>query len=61
MPFFIVCGREDRLTPIKYSEFLKSKIAGSRMEIVEGAAHMPMLENPKGLSSVLAEFLRTLS
>ena len=31
------------------------------MEIIEGAAHMPMLENPKALSSVLAEFLKTLS
>jgi len=60
-PSLIVCGREDRLTPIKYSEFLNSKIAGSRMEIVEGVAHMPMLENPKALSSVLSEFLRTLS
>jgi len=60
-PSLIVCGREDRLTPIKYSEFLKSKIAGSRMEIVEGAAHMPMIENPKDLSSAVAEFLRTLS
>jgi pimeloyl-ACP methyl ester carboxylesterase len=60
-PSLIICGREDRLTPIKYSEFLKSKIPGSRMEVVEGAAHMPMLENPKALSSVLAEFLRTLS
>jgi pimeloyl-ACP methyl ester carboxylesterase len=60
-PSLIVCGREDRLTPIKYSEFLKSKIAQSEMEIVEGAAHMPMLENPKALTSILSEFLKTLS
>ena len=60
-PCLIVCGREDRLTPIKYSEFLKSKIAGSQMQIIEGAAHMPMLENPRALASVLAEFLRNVS
>jgi len=60
-PSLIVCGREDRLTPIKYSEFLKNKISGSRMEIVEEAAHMPMIENPKALSSTLSEFLKTLS
>ncbi|MBP1720450.1 MAG: hypothetical protein H6Q43_3888, partial [Deltaproteobacteria bacterium] len=29
-------------------------------EIIEGAAHMPMLENPKALSSVLMDFLITL-
>ena len=60
-PSLIVCGREDRLTPVKYSEFLRSKIAGSRMEIIEGAAHMPMLETPGALSSVLANFLKTFS
>ena len=60
-PTLIVCGREDRLTPIKYSEFLKSRIPGSKLEIIEGAAHMPMLENPGALSSVLREFLKTLS
>ena len=47
-PALIACGQEDRLTPIKYSEFLKTRISGSKMEIIEGAAHMPMLENPKG-------------
>lgn len=60
-PTLVVCGREDRLTPIKYSEFLRNRIAGSRMEIIEGAAHMPMLENPKALSSVLGKFLKTLA
>jgi pimeloyl-ACP methyl ester carboxylesterase len=59
-PALIACGREDRLTPLKYSEFLKSRIPGSRLEIIEGAAHMPMLENPKALSSVLRDFLITL-
>jgi pimeloyl-ACP methyl ester carboxylesterase len=48
------------LNPLKYSEFLKSRIPGSRLEIIEGAAHMPMLENPKALSSVLRDFLITL-
>lgn len=61
IPALILCGREDRLTPIKYSEFLKSGIAGSRIEIIEGAGHMVMLENPKRLSAALKKFLRNLS
>jgi len=31
------------------------------MEIIEGTAHMPMLENPKAMTSILSEFLKTLS
>jgi pimeloyl-ACP methyl ester carboxylesterase len=58
-PTLIVCGREDRLTPVKYSEFLQKKIAGSRMEVIGGAGHMVMLEAPKALSEAIGNFLRS--
>ena len=60
IPALMVCGREDRLTPVKYSEYLKGKISGSKMEIVEGAGHAVMLEAPEALSRVILTFLRSL-
>lgn len=60
LPALMVCGREDRLTPIKYSEYLRGKISGSKMEIVEGAGHMVMLEAPDALSKAVLAFLRSL-
>jgi pimeloyl-ACP methyl ester carboxylesterase len=60
LPTLLACGREDYLTPIKYSEYLKGKIPGSKMEIVEGAGHMVMLEAAEGLSKVILSFLRSL-
>jgi pimeloyl-ACP methyl ester carboxylesterase len=60
LPALIACGEEDRLTPVKYSQFLHQKIAGSRMEIIEGAGHLVMLENPRGLSRAILRFLRAL-
>jgi len=60
LPTLVVCGREDLLTPVKYSEFLKKKIPGSKMEIIEGAGHMLMLEAPQKLSAVLTHFLAAL-
>jgi len=60
LPALIVCGRQDRLTPVKYSEFMNNRIAGSKMEIIEGAGHMLMLEAPHGLSEVILNFLRSL-
>jgi pimeloyl-ACP methyl ester carboxylesterase len=60
LPALMVCGREDRLTPVKYSEYLKGKIPGSKMEIVEGAGHTVMLEAPEALSKVILTFLRSL-
>jgi pimeloyl-ACP methyl ester carboxylesterase len=60
LPALIACGREDRLTPVKYSEFLKQKISGSKMEVIDGAGHLVMLENPRGLSQAISGFLRGL-
>ena len=60
IPALMICGREDRLTPVKYSEYLKGKILGSKMEIVEGAGHAVMLEAPEVLSRVILIFLRSL-
>lgn len=57
LPALIVCGRQDRLTPVKYSEFLNKKIAGSKMEIIEGSGHMTMLETPGELSRAISNFL----
>jgi len=60
LPALIACGREDRLTPVKYSEFLNQKISGSTLEVIAGAGHLVMLENPRGLSQAILRFLRKL-
>jgi len=60
VPTLIVCGKEDRLTPVKYSDFLKKNIAGSRIEIIEGAGHMVMLEAPQTLGEKILNFLESL-
>jgi pimeloyl-ACP methyl ester carboxylesterase len=60
LPTLMICGRDDRLTPVKYSEYLKGKIPGSKMEIVEGAGHMVMLEAAEAFSRMILTFLRSL-
>lgn len=57
LPALILCGRDDRLTPVKYADYLYKKIAGSKMEIIEGAGHMVMLEAPGALSQAILRFL----
>lgn len=59
-PALVVCGDEDRMTPVKYAEFLVSKIENSSLRIIEGGGHMLMAEKPLELSAVLADFAKTL-
>jgi pimeloyl-ACP methyl ester carboxylesterase len=56
-PTLILCGSRDRLTPVKYSKFLKERIPQARLHLVEGAGHMVMLENPGETNAIIESFL----
>ena len=57
LPALIVCGSEDRLTPLKYSDFMASHLPAAALEVVPGAGHMVMLEQPVVVAAALAGFL----
>jgi len=60
VPTLVICGDQDALTPIKYSRYLADRIAGSRLEIVEGAGHKVMLERPQAFNKRLEAFFRSV-
>ncbi len=57
LPTLILCGDEDQLTPVKYSQFLHDRIKGSRLEILKGAGHMVMMESPSAFNEKVRAFL----
>jgi pimeloyl-ACP methyl ester carboxylesterase len=59
-PALVVCGSDDRLTPPKYSEFLRDRIPGARLELVPGAGHMVMLEAPERVAAAIDGFVAGL-
>ena len=60
VPALIVCGREDRMTPPKYSTFLAGAMPRASLTVLEGAGHAVMSEAPEALSSSIADFLHKL-
>jgi pimeloyl-ACP methyl ester carboxylesterase len=58
LPTLIVCGEEDRLTPVKYSEYLLEHIPDSRMRVISKAGHMVMAEQPGPLNQAIEKFIR---
>jgi pimeloyl-ACP methyl ester carboxylesterase len=54
-------GDDDRLTPLKYSEFLATGIRGAVLKIIPGAGHIAMLEKPTEFNNVVASFLQSLA
>lgn len=60
VPAFVLCGSQDRLTPSKYSVYLRDQIARSVLHLVEGAGHMVMVERPESVVEALSSFLDSL-
>ena len=59
-PTLVICGSEDRLTPLKYAAFLAAGIDGASLVTVPGAGHMVMLERPAAVSEAIARFAASL-
>ncbi|HXZ43854.1 MAG TPA: alpha/beta hydrolase [archaeon] len=57
IPALVICGEDDRLTPVKYAQFLQREIPGATLATIPGAGHMAMLEKPVEFNRILAAFL----
>jgi pimeloyl-ACP methyl ester carboxylesterase len=55
-PCLVICGDQDILTPIKYSRFLADTIAEARLEVIKGAGHRVMVEQPVEFNNRLETF-----
>jgi pimeloyl-ACP methyl ester carboxylesterase len=60
LPALILCGDDDQLTPVKYSQFLHSRIKGSKMEVLPSAGHMVMMESPQTFNEKIDGFIEEL-
>jgi len=58
VPSLVICGSEDVLTPLKYSRYLAERINGARLEVIDRAGHMVMLERPLEFNQRLESFFQ---
>ena len=60
-PALIICGSDDRMTPMRYSETMHNRLKKSLLHVIDGAGHMIMLEQPMAIASILEVFLNGIS
>lgn len=60
-PTLIMVGQEDPITPVQDSEKMHHEIAGSRLVVIENAAHVSNLERTEQFNEELTRFLNPLS
>ncbi len=61
LPTLIICGADDPMTPIKYSQYMHNRIEGSTLRIIPHAGHDVMREQPEAVNQAIEEWLRQRS
>lgn len=57
VPALILTGAEDRLVPFERHGLMAGLMPQARLVVVEGAGHLPVLENPAATDAALREWL----
>lgn len=57
VPALILAGESDNLVPVRRQEFLSQLMPFGRLQVIEGAGHLPQLENPEAVNAALGDFL----
>lgn len=60
-PTLVVCGAEDKMTPLRSSQFLANTIPHARLEVIPEAGHMCMLEQPQLVAAKINKFILAIS
>jgi 3-oxoadipate enol-lactonase len=53
----VIAGAEDRATPVEHAELLASRIAGARLVVLEGAAHLANVERAEEFTNAVLDHL----
>lgn len=59
-PTLVITGTDDKMTPVRFAQFLADKIAEARLELIAQAGHMVMLEQPVLTANLLSDFISRL-
>jgi pimeloyl-ACP methyl ester carboxylesterase len=60
IPVLVLCGTDDQFTPRRYSESLAGQIPGAALQIIDGAGHLVMLEQPRRVAGLISVFFKSI-
>lgn len=57
VPTLVLCGEDDRLCPLERHTLMHDLVKGSELVVIEGAGHLPTLEQPTKTTQVVNAWL----
>ena len=61
LPTLLICGSQDEMTPVKFTDYLAGEIEGASKVIIDGATHSVPREQPAAVNRVIESFLAGLN
>jgi pimeloyl-ACP methyl ester carboxylesterase len=58
VPVLVLTASDDRLTPVKYGNYLAEHIPNSRLVYIEDAGHLSPMERPEEVTRAIRDFVR---
>lgn len=59
LPTRVICGSDDVMTPVKYSEYLTNNIEDATQAIIPGGSHFAHMEKYQKVNEEIEDFLET--
>jgi len=60
LPALIICGELDVMTPVKYANYLGSKLTNSQVVIIPQATHLAFAEKSEAVNKAIEDFVKGL-
>lgn len=57
-PTLVMCGAADTINTLKRHSFMAELIPGGSLQVIEGAGHIPTLEQPQAVTDALIQWMR---
>jgi pimeloyl-ACP methyl ester carboxylesterase len=57
LPALVISGTADKLTPVKYGDYLCKQIPGAQHNIIKDGGHYMALEKPEEFTELIDDFL----
>ncbi|HEY8379920.1 MAG TPA: alpha/beta fold hydrolase, partial [Nannocystis sp.] len=58
-PTLVLHGAEDATVPVDEARAMAERIPGAALRIIDGAGHLPMVEQPEAFDAELARFIES--
>ena len=60
LPTQVLCGSDDIMTPVKYSDYLTAHLKNARETVIPGGSHFVQLEKFKKVNQEIETFISSL-